>query len=113
MRNDSTQIVDSRDLIAEMDEMIAARDAGEEFNAERLAEIEQLADAGIEDWQYGAVLIRDDYFGDYAEQLADDLLLIPDGLSWPLTCIDWEKAARELQYDYTAYEFDGDTYWVR
>lgn len=27
--------------------------------------------------------------------------------------VDWERAARELQMDYTPVEFDGVTYWVR
>lgn len=39
--------------------------------------------------------------------------MIPDGLAWPLTCIDWVQAAEELQQDYMSYEFDGYTYWVR
>ena len=108
-----TRTLDSRDLIADMDEMIAARDAGEDFDAERLAAIQELADAGIEDWQYGATLIRDDHFQDYAEELAEDCGMIPDGLAWPLTCIDWVQAAQELQQDYMSYEFDGYTYWVR
>lgn len=108
-----TRIIDSRDLIAEMNDLQASQEAGEDFDAERLAEIQVLADAGIEDWQYGATLIRDDHFVEYAQQLADDLGLFPEGNVWPSYCIDWERAARELRMDYMAYEFDGSTYWVR
>lgn len=36
-----------------------------------------------------------------------------DDASWPNTCIDWDEAARELQYDYFTVEFDGITYWIR
>jgi hypothetical protein len=34
---------------------------------------------------------------DYAQQLAEDCDSIPSDLRWPLTCIDWEDAWRELQ----------------
>lgn len=66
------------------------------------------------DWRHGTTLIRDSYFKDYAEELAEDLH--GDAVrnaSWPLNCIDWEKAARELQIDYTSGEFNGVTYWAR
>ncbi len=32
----------------------------------------------------------------FAENLADEVGAVPDDLSWPLTCIDWERAARDL-----------------
>jgi hypothetical protein len=36
---------------------------------------------------------------DYAQQLAEDLGLPPklDGCTWPMSCIDWEAAWRELE----------------
>lgn len=37
---------------------------------------------------------------EFAQNLADDLGLVPDDLSWPCSCIDWERAARELLQDY-------------
>jgi antirestriction protein len=40
-----------------------------------------------------------DSLKDYAEELADDIGAIPDDLSWPLTHIDWDAAARDLEYD--------------
>ena len=71
---------------------------------------------GDEKWRgewYPLTAIRDSYFKDYAQELAEDIGAIPAGLGWPCTCIDWDQAARELQMDYTAVEFDGITYWVR
>lgn len=35
----------------------------------------------------------------YAEELAEELGAIPDQPSWPLSCIDWAGAWRDLQYD--------------
>lgn len=42
---------------------------------------------------------------EFAENLANDLGLIPDNVEWPMTHIDWESAAASLMSDYT--ENDG------
>lgn len=39
--------------------------------------------------------------------------MLDKGDRWPYTCIDWEHAAKELRYDYSAADFDGVTYWIR
>jgi len=131
-------IIDSRDVIARIEELesdleaererlsiaIALPDHENTIQGHRdqiedlkneLAPLRALAGQGdyIEDWQYGATLIRDSYFEEYARELAEELDLIPTNATWPATCIDWEQAARELQMDYTSVEFDGITYWVR
>lgn len=47
------------------------------------------------------------YIGEYstmeefAEQFAYDIGAIDEAARWPHNCIDWERAARELSYDYT------------
>jgi hypothetical protein len=48
----------------------------------------------------------------YAEQLAEDCDLIPTNVRWPMGCIDWKWAARELSYDgyWTAQAPDGEVY---
>ncbi len=129
-------MIDSRDVIARIEELEAEREAisseideledadavGEAQNAlERwdaengaeLAALKALAAEGesFADWEHGETLIRDSYFQEYAEQLADDIGAIDRDAKWPTSCIDWEKAARELQADYTSVEFDGVTYW--
>lgn len=96
-----------------------ARAALAEWEADdgkELAILKALADEAsgyAADWQYGETLIRDSYFKDYAMELADDICAVPNNASWPLTCIDWDQAARELQMDYTSVDFDGVTYWIR
>jgi hypothetical protein len=67
------------------------------------------------DWSHGETLIRDSYFEDYAQQLAEDIGATNSEAAhqWPLTCIDWKQAARELQMDYTSVDYDGVTYWIR
>lgn len=84
-------------------------------NQEELNSLRALAEeaSGSPDWQYGETLIRESYFQDYAMQLAEDIGAVKGDEGWPLNCIDWEKAARELKYDYFAVDFDGVTYYVR
>ena len=83
--------------------------------AEELAIFTALAgEAGYApDWEHGETLIRDSYFERYAETLAEDIGAIPASSAWPLYCIDWARAARELQQDYTSVNFDKVIYWVR
>ena len=78
-----------------------------------LRSLEEEAAGYAPDWEYGATLILDSYFEEYAQELAEGIGAIDRNASWPNNCIDWEKAARELQYDYTAVDFDGETYWIR
>jgi hypothetical protein len=88
----------------------------DEAEAAELRALKALADEAegyAADWHHGETLIRDGYFETYAQELAEECDMIPAGNRWPLTCIDWEQAARELQQDYTAVDFDGVTYWVR
>lgn len=131
--------IDVRDIIArveelreERDDLQLALDGGsqedvnamaewETDNAEELAELESLLDdlngmGGDEQWEgdwYPVTLIRDSYFQDYAQELAEECGMIDTNAKWPMTCIDWEKAARELQWDYSSVEVNGVTYWTR
>ena len=101
----------------------AAREAltdWENDNAEELTTLESILEdlagnGGDEHWDgdwYPVTLIRDSYFQDYAQDLAEDCGFV-SGNEWPARCIDWEQAARELQMDYTSTEIDGVTYWYR
>lgn len=64
------------------------------------------------DWYPGS-MIRDSYFEEYAQQLAEDIDAISDNADWPLSYIDWEAAAAALQQDYSTVEYEGVTYWYR
>jgi hypothetical protein len=65
------------------------------------------------DWDGGETLIRHTYFEDYARELAEDCGLLDADTKWPIYCIDWEFAARELRYDYAEIDFDGVAYYIR
>jgi Antirestriction protein (ArdA) len=91
-------------------------DNDEEYNAlnELLGEMKGCG--GDHKWRgdwYPGSMIRDSYFEDYAQELAADIFDTEQDAKWPYTCIDWEKAARELQTDYSSVEYDGITYWYR
>lgn len=100
---------------AEADLKTAQEWFGEELQEELriLREFAEEAEGYCPDWKHGETLIRDDYFETYARELAEDLGALENCNHWPATCIDWEKAARELQMDYSSAEFDGVTYWFR
>jgi hypothetical protein len=134
-------LLDVRDLIARVEELEEereelieavgeatdkemARQAIRDWEALWLNELETLASlmddmkgyGGDEQWRgdwYPLTMIRDSYFKNYAMELAEDIGAIPADTAWPCTCIDWDKAARELRTDYTSVEYDGISYWVR
>lgn len=52
--------------------------------------------------------IYEGYFGsdeDFAENMAEQTGAVDKDAKWPMNCIDWTYAAKELMYDYT--ESDG------
>lgn len=120
-------ILDSRDIIARIEELRDERDSWDEDistpeatwaescpdDDEELQALEALAQQceGYGDWERGEALIRESYFETYAQELAEDLYgeAIRNS-SWPFNCIDWEQAADALRYDYRSVDFDGVTY---
>ncbi len=129
--------IDSRDVIARIeelesdlecavDEASVELEPGTEFDPEAWAkqnfpdweELTALRDLRDEacaspDWEYGELLIREDCFEDYARELAEDTGDYDPDAAWPLNCIDWEEAAKQLEYDYFTVTFGGDDYLIR
>jgi len=108
-------LLDSRDIIARIAALQAVRTtADEQAELDALLALEEQA-SDCPDWEDGATLVADYYFPDHARELAEDAdRLQQDWRSvWPLLCIDWDQAARELQQDYTAVEYAGQTFWIR
>jgi hypothetical protein len=107
-------VIDSRDVeerISELEEI--ENPSSEEY--EELQQLKALASEGEQyapDWTYGATLVRDSYFTDYARELLEDCGDLPRDLPHYIA-IDWDATARNIRVDYTPVEFDGITYWVR
>ena len=86
----------------------------EEEELEQLLELESELGMTLEAAdQAGALFIDEDYFEDYARELAEDVGAINSDFEWPCTHIDWSAAADELRSDYTEVEYDGNNYIVR
>ena len=116
----SEDVIDFRDVTDRWEVLDETEDRSEDEQTEYVALGALLEDTkgygGDHQWRgdwYPGAMIRDSYFKEYAEQFADDIGAIDRNASWPLSCIDWDQAARELQMDYSAIEFDGVTFWYR
>jgi hypothetical protein len=122
--------IDTRDLAAELAELQDRQDAvdaaaievaGEvdeldpldEDEANRLAELRELADEIGEEFPHGETMIPVAEFEEYAEEYAEDIGAIDRNASWPLSHIDWAAAAEELAQGYTEVEWEGTSYYVR
>lgn len=62
------------------------------------------------DW-YPVTLVCNEYFTEYAQDLAEQCGMVDTNARWPMNCIDWEQAARELQMDYSNILIRDITYW--
>lgn len=110
-----SDVFDSRDVIERISELEDQEQRDEEETAE-LAILQAFADEAegyAADWQYGEGFIRDSYFKEYAQELADDIGAVDSDAAWPNSYIDWDAAADALQMDYTSIELDGVTFWCR
>ena len=119
-----TRVLELRDERDEYNEKMGSPDAWDgvpDGEPEELAMLEgilsELAGYGGDeefdgDW-YPLELVDDRYFQEYAQDLAEDCGMVDTNARWPMTCIDWEQAARELQMDYSNILIHGSTYWYR
>lgn len=124
--SNTDDVIDSRDVIKRIEELESEREALTEDSPElaqwdddygpELKVLKRLAEQGegyAPDWHHGETLVRDSYFTEYAEQLADDIGAVDRNARWPICHIDWEAAAEALKQDYASVDYDGITYWVR
>ena len=117
-------------ILRDFPECAEARDLRDNLSActaldtdetEELAELQSLladlagmgGDEQFEGTWYPVTLIRDSYFKDYAQDLAEDTGMVDEKATWPMNCIDWEQAARELRYEYSAVYIGEIAYWTR
>lgn len=113
-------VIDLRDVTDRFEELEGTemRNKADEEEFQTLTKLldDLRGNGGDHDWRgnwYPLSLVRDSYFEGFAHDEADSLGLIDNEASWPYTCIDWERAAEQLQMDYSSVEFDDETYWYR
>src|SRR3990167_2818104 len=89
-------ILDSRDLVERSDDLEGIEDRSEAEQEEFDSVVDillQLRDVGQDSPEDGLTLIRDSYFQEYAQELAEDIGAVKHNMTWPMNCIDWEEAA--------------------
>lgn len=122
------------DLARECGEEIAEPETDEEDRAESVQTLVQLSTLAAElghatdetdaeavadaldslEGSFSSGLIAEDYFEDYAQQLVEDLGMLPEGTSDVITSnIDWKGVAADLLHDYTSVRLDGEDYYIR
>lgn len=109
-------ILDIRDVIELFEEMELNSDDSAEFHLISLLLNDLKGYGGDEQWRgdwYPVTLIHENYFEDYARELAEDIGAIDRNAAWPNNCIDWQRAAQELEMDYSTVDFDGASYLYR
>lgn len=87
---------------------IAALREWEEDNGDELKGLESVSEQIGRD----SYLVADDYFENYARDYHEQTCSSDakrDG--WPYNCIDWTRAARELQIDFSCVEVRGNTFY--
>lgn len=109
--------VTSADIIAARDYLAGLPSLSPE-EGDEIGELNRLIAEGentITDWENGATLIRDSAFLEFAQEWADT---IADSRAekesrdrWPGSCIDWDRAAKELRTDYYLFQINGVTFW--
>ena len=108
-------VIDSREIIGRIEEL-ESNDHSTKSEDDELAVLQEMAEEGSSysvDWELGETLIRDSYFTNYAQELADDIGAVNQDVNWPNSHIDWDAAADELKTNYTTIDFDGVSYWMR
>lgn len=96
------------------DERNDAWDAWAEVHEEYTMLTEFWDEYSTSNWEYGETLVNENYFTEYAEELAGDLYGSQiTNAAWPFNTIDWDEAGEALKMDYTAVELDGTTFYVR
>ena len=125
-------VIDSRDVVARVDELTEEREAFYEDHEDRtwssvdpaaaqeLKDLEellsQLMDVGGDTPEDGQTLVRENYFSAYIREMIKEctdpeLVHLFDELPW--SCIDWAAAAEEYRVDYTEVTFRDVPYYVR
>ena len=105
---DAEDAVDEQVEISERIEQLEQELVELEADAETIFELER----SCEDYAHGETLINEEYFTEYAKNMAEDCG--SENLdNWPYNCIDWDQAAQNLQMDYTTIEWEGESFLVR
>jgi hypothetical protein len=116
-------VIDSRDIIARLEELreelyeLESPEAVQEWHDDNDDEYLPLVKLvkeceGCGDWEYGETMIHRRIFVDYCRERCVDCEYIPENLPTWIE-IDWQKTADNMEQDYTTVDFDGHEYLIR
>ena len=109
------EYIDSRDIVDRYNEIVGDPDFLDE--ATRLEKLIKQGESCSSDWNHGLGLTHEDSFVEYTKESIENNYddINTNSNEWPYRHmkIDFEAAAEELKQDYTAIDFDGETYYIR
>ena len=105
-------VVNSLDIINRIEELECGTNVPDEIA--ELAALKAFVSKHdyVEEWNYGAEFIAEEYFTEYVKDMLEGCGTIPRDLP-DYIAIDWEETADNLKCDYVDAEFNGVTYYVR
>lgn len=114
-------VFDIREVIARYEELEPEEYGRDADDDSEFAAIHEFLDevkgyGGDEQWRgdwYPVSFIRESYFEEYAQELAEDIGAVNKNATWPNNHIDWEAAAKDLLQGYSSVEISGVTYYYR
>ena len=106
-------VFDTRDLIERISRLEGSDNPDEIEELERAQAFAEELEGYCADFRYGEGVIRDSYFTEYAEELANDIGAVNTDSGWPNSYIDWDAAADDLKQDYSCIAFEGVDWWTR
>tara|TARA_R100001460_G_scaffold52983_1_gene91934 strand:+ start:850 stop:1212 length:363 start_codon:yes stop_codon:yes gene_type:complete len=111
--------LDSRDLEERIVELEKNNDLTDQEKEElhQLAAIKKDVEDYSEEWEDGITFVSQYYWREYCEEFAYDCGYIEDinrvNTNPLVYCVDWEKWASEMKYDYTSIEINKVDYYFR
>ncbi len=118
--NLNDDILDSRDLEERIVELKKNNDLTDQEKEElgQLTAIKKDVEDYCDEWEDGITFVSQYYWQEYCEDFAYQCGYMDDFKSNnshnPLTyCVDWEKWASEMKYDYTSTQINNVDYYFR
>ncbi len=113
-------VIDSRDIeerIVELEKDNNLTDQDKEELDQLTAIKKDVEDYSSDDWEDGIIFVSQYYWQDYCKDFAYDCGYIEDidrvNTNPLIYCVDWEKWASEMKYDYTSTEINKVDYYFR
>lgn len=113
---ESRDTISSTEITERIDELEELGDEGRTgYEDKELADLKAFAEEAesyASDWEDGVTLVNGAYFEQYAEDEVSEIFDIYTG-TFPYYCMDWQRVAEEMLYDWTEINLGSSVFWVR